>query len=188
MREFLAVATLDSNTVRLLAELRNGLDDCRAVDRKAWANRIIEQRIPLAHLMALLHEDGTTAQRFMWLIGDLLADQPETVRPCVPLLFELRDQMPFPGMERTVAKCLWLAVPPSEITAEAIDQLADWMTSQETPVSVLHYASKALFNLCRAGRFDSRRLESMLDEQTRHPNASHAKRMAKLRDRTARLP
>lgn len=182
------MATLDSNTVRLLAELRHGLSDCRAVDRKAWANRIIEQQIPLTHLMALLHEDSTTAQRFTWLIGDLLGEQPESVGPCVPLLFELRDQMPFPGMERTVAKCLWLALPASEITTEHSDQLADWMASHETPVSVLHYASKALFKLCRAGRFDCRRLELMLDDQTRHPNASHAKRMAKLRDRTARLP
>ena len=161
-------------------ELNGLLQGSDARLRKHWAQRICQEKILLIDLLPLLHGHLKTAQRFTWLIGDLLDEDPGVVMPVLPMLFDLRDQMPFPGMQRSVAKCLWFLNVPTEVEAEAIPQLFDWLANDQSEVGVKHYASKALFDLAVSGRIKPEKLIAILRKQTHHPNKAHAGRMEKL--------
>lgn len=174
-----------SKTV-LMDELKSLLQASDATLRKHWASRIIDEKIPVLSLMGLLHGHEKTAQRFTWLIGDLLDADPDVVKPVMPMLFEMRDKMPFPGMERTVGKCFWYAGVSDELAAEAIPQLFDWLSHDSFVVSIKHYAAKALFDLAVENRIDAKALDNVLKRQTKHENKAHAGRMAKLRMKLAK--
>ena len=164
----------------MISELKNSLASSDAKLRKHWAQRIADEHVPLQSLMSLLHAENKTAQRFTWLIGDLLDQDPSNVIACLPVLFSLRDQMPFPGMRRTVAKILWFTNVPAEIEEEAIPELFRWLENDQFEVSVKHYASKTLFELVKTDRIKVDRLRSVLRKQSKHPNAAHARRMIKM--------
>ena len=99
------------------------------------------------------------------------------------MLFELRDQMPFPGMRRTVAKCFWYLGVPTEMESEGISQLFDWLEDEQYAIGVKHYASRALFDLAVESRIDVDRLDQALIHETENDNQAHASRMAKLRSK-----
>ncbi len=166
--------------VDLKDELISLLQGSDARLRKHWANRIVNEKIPLCSLMSILHGHEKTAQRFTWLIGDLLEVDPMVVSDSVPMLFSLRDQMPFPGMQRSVAKCLWFVGVAKELENEAIKQLFEWLANNQFEVSVKHYAAKALFDLALENRIDAKKLNRILHKQTQHENKAHAGRMKKL--------
>ena len=173
--------------VQLIDELRSLLSSSDSVQRKHWAKRIVNEKIPVMSLMSLLHGEKKTAQRFTWLIGDLLEADPDVVRECVPLLFSLRDQMPFPGMRRSVGKCLWYAGVPKDLETEAIAELFHWLKEDEFAIGCKHYAAKALFDMARQERVDRKSLENILKLQTGHSNSAHAKRMQQMLDRLEQL-
>ncbi len=170
----------------LMDELTSLLQGSDARLRKHWAERISREQIPLSSLMTLLHGHQKTAQRFTWLIGDLLDFAPDVVADCLPILFDLRDQMPFPGMQRTVAKCFWYLGVPKKLEPEVIPQLLTWLEDNEHVVSIKHYASKALYDLAIDGRVDVQRLDRILEHQSQHENKAHAGRMLKLRLKLSR--
>ena len=164
-----------------VGELKSLLQGSDSRLRKHWAARIADEKIPVASLMMLLHGHEKTAQRFTWLIGDLLDVDPKSVQECLPILFELRDQMPFPGMQRTVGKCFWYLGVPEDMEVEVVPQLFEWLDDDRFEVSIKHYASKALYDLAVADRIDPRKLDQILEKQTKHPTKAHAGRMLKLR-------
>ncbi|MEM9409996.1 MAG: hypothetical protein AAGA30_02715 [Planctomycetota bacterium] len=143
---------------RLIDELKTHLPTSDSVLRKHWANRIVKEKIPLSSLLSLLHDEKQVAQRFTWLIGDLLELDSSVVVGVIPLLFSLRDQMPFPGMRRSVGKCLWYAGVPVEMEGEVIEELFRWLKDNDFSVSCKHYASKTLFDLTKEGRVNRKRL------------------------------
>jgi hypothetical protein len=165
----------------IIDELKSLLQGSDAQLRKHWAERIANEKIPFSSMLSLLHGHEKTAQRFTWLIGDLLDVDPAIVAESVPMLFSLRDQMPFPGMQRSVAKCLWYVGIPDSIEEEAVEQLFEWLKNDEFEVGVKHYASKALYDLAIDKKIDSKRLEKILKEQSQHENKAHAGRIEKLR-------
>ena len=165
----------------LIEELKSLLQASDARLRKHWATKISQEKIPLSSLMSLLHGHEKTAQRFTWLIGDMLDVDREIVRDSMPIIFELRDQMPFPGMRRTVAKCLWYLRVPPEVEVDAIPQLFEWLENDDFVVSIKHYASKALYDLAIDDRIDAKKLERILKQQAQHENKAHASRIEKLR-------
>ena len=167
--------------VDLIDELRSLLQGSDTRLRKHWAQRIIDEQVPVSSLMTLLHGHEKTAQRFTWLIGDLLDADRASVEDCVPMLFELRDKMPFPGMQRTVAKCLWFLKVPEELGDKAIDQLFEWLEGADIEIGVKHYSAKALYDLALSKRIDARRLAKILHQETQHENAAYAGRTEKLR-------
>ena len=116
--------------MEILDQLKSGLARSNAEERKEWALQIAEGDVDVELLLVLLHTDEKTAQRFTWLITDIAELDSELVIPCMPLLFSLRDQMPFPGMDRSVAKWLLLTNVPEELEREAIAQLFEWMEDQ----------------------------------------------------------
>ena len=162
-------------------ELKSLLQGSDSRLRKHWAARIVNERMPVADLMVLLHGHEKTAQRFTWLIGDLLEIEPKVVSPCLPLLYELRDQMPFPGMQRTVGKCLWTIGVPKELEKDAVAQMFKWLDDDQFEVSIKHYAAKVLYDLAIEDRIDVKKLDRVLKKQTQHPTKAHANRMLKLR-------
>lgn len=168
-----------------IKELQLHLPKSDARLRKLWAEQIVSQKIPLLSLISLLHGPNKTAQRFNWLIGDLLHQDRTVVRPALQILFDLRDEMPFPGMRRTVARCLWYLGVPANLEKQAIPVLFHWLEDNSFAIGVKHYASKALFDLAIQDRVDARqlneRLNRVLNRQARHVNKAHASRMNKLR-------
>lgn len=165
----------------LIDELKSLLQASDAKLRKHWATRIVKEQVSVESLMVLLHGHKKTAERFTWLIGDLLDEDPAVVEPVVPMLFELRDQMPFPGMRRTVAKCLWFVGLPTGMEKVATAELFKWLEDDAFAIGVKHYASKALFDLAVGEIVDAKRLGNILKRQAKHENQAHASRMEKLR-------
>ncbi len=165
----------------LIDELNSLLQGSDARLRKHWAERIVSEKIPVSSLMTLLHGHEKSAQRFTWLIGDLLDEAPSLVSECLPMLFALRDQMEFPGMPRTVGKCFWCLGVPESLEKEAIPQLFEWLENDDFEVSVKHYAAKTLYDLAIENRIDIQRLDRILKNQAQHKNKAHAGRMEKLR-------
>ncbi len=164
----------------LIEQLRSSLATSDSAIRKQWATEIVERQIPLERLMVLWHDDPATAQRFMWLIGDICELDPETVAPSLPVLFEFRDGMPFPGLPRSVAKWLWLTNVPTEMEQSAIKQLFDWLTDPNASIGCKSYTAKALQQLALDQRVDKSRLQAALRSETQSPNLAYGSRMKRL--------
>ena len=119
----------------------------------------------------------------MWLIGDVCEMNPQVVEPCLPFLFSLRDQMPFPGMRRSLAKWLWLTNVPADVEDQAIPQLLQWLDGDEYSIACKSYTAKALFDLVIAGRLAIDTLIPVLKRQCLSENRAYASRMQKILDR-----
>ncbi len=164
----------------LLIQLKSCLADSMSEQRKHWAREIVDQQIPLQSLFSLWHADTKTAQRFMWLIGDVSELDPGRVAPCISFLFALRDQLPFPGMHRSVAKWLLITNVPEEVAAAATEQLFAWLSDDAEEIGCKHYATKALLNLSQQNRFSLSRLKKVLQSESNHPNRAYRGRVLKL--------
>ena len=165
----------------ILRSLQNGLAGSDAKWRKAMANQMIEADLQLIQLMPLFQSDEKTAQRFMWFIGDLSELAPELIKPCLPLLFEMRDDMPFPGMHRSLAKWFLKTDVPEEIQSEVVEEVLGWLESPSESIACQSFAAKLMVELAKQGRCDNRRLCLALDRLMKHDNRAFARRMAKLR-------
>jgi hypothetical protein len=166
----------------LLVVLKTHLAKSMSEQRKYWAQEIVDKDISLESLFSLWHGDRKTAQRFMWLVGDLSSLAPDRVTPCMPFLFALRDEMPFPGMHRSVAKWLCDTNVPEEIRSDATKQLFRWLKDADEEIGVKHYATKVLLNLSQQGHFSLSRLKTALKTEAWHPNAAYRTRVQKLVD------
>ena len=172
----------------IVSELSSLLATSDAKLRKHWAQRVLNESIPVASLMSLLHADhNKTAQRFTWFIGDLLEAEPKLVEECLPLLFSLHDQMPFPGMRRSVGKCFYFCGVPREMESQVVPVLMDWLGDDRYTIGCKHYAAKVLFELVKQSRVEGLRVDKLLKKQEQHSNAAHASRMAKQREQLKKL-
>ncbi len=166
----------------LVKNLNASLANSSARDRKFWAQQVIDQDVSLESLMSLLHRGDKTSQRFMWFIGDLCEIDPDRVAACLEPLFELRNQMPFPGMQRSVSKWLMLTNVPEKMEKRAISQLFAWLQSDDACIASKSYSAKTLHNLVQQNRASKKRLASALTQQAKHTNRAYACRMKKLLD------
>ena len=164
----------------LIGDLRESLATSDSAMRKRWASEIVDRQISLHDLMLLWHGDSGTAQRFMWLIGDICELDPATVAASLPVLFQFRNGMPFPGMPRSVAKWLWLTGIPAEIETPATEQLFAWLEDPEASIACKSYTAKALQVLVLEGRIENSQLQRALESQLKSTNPAYAARMKKL--------
>lgn len=169
----------------LLDELKSSLATSDSAQRKYWANQIIQADISLESLMSLWQCEPKTAQRFMWLIGDICERDPERVSPCLPFLFSLLGQVPFPGLDRSLAKWFGLTNVPPEIEQTAIPQLFAWLELNDTPIGCKSFAAKTLFQLALDKRVSIDRLLAIMDRETEASNRAYAGRIRKLRSKLA---
>ena len=165
----------------LIEELKCRLSTSNARQRKHWAERVLKESIPVSSLMSLLHCDTKTAQRFTWFIGDLLDADTKLIEECLPLLFSLNDQMPFPGMRRCVGKCFFYCGVPKKMERDVIPLLVEWLGDAQYTIAAKHYSAKVLYELVKQSRFDGGTLDRLLRKQEKHATAAHASRMAKMR-------
>lgn len=164
--------------MRLLIELQEKLAESRSVDRKAWAEVIVADSVPMISLLELFDSDPRTAQRFMWLLGDICERSPVTIAEVIPILFSLRHEMPFPGMRRSVAKWLWLCGVPGAVEAEAIPQLLTWLQDDDVSIACKCFATKAALLLVEDGRLDRRTARAAIRTQLKTGTSASQKRMA----------
>ncbi len=163
----------------LIDQMRNALPASDAELRKYWAGQVIDRDIELSQLITLFHGERQVAQRFMWFIGDVCELDPDRVSRCLPLLFELRDAMPFPGMRRSVAKWLWHTGVPEEINGAA-GQLLEWITDPEVSIACKSFSAKALELLVRQGRISPETVIRALGSQFGMATPAFGRRMRKV--------
>ncbi len=161
----------------LLGDLQLRLARSASVDRKAWAQAIVDGQVPVLQLIGLFDSDQKTAQRFMWLIGDVCELNPPMVAEAMPILFSLRDEMPFPGMRRSVAKWLWLTEVPSDVEAEAIPELMAWLRDDDASIACRSFAAKAVLLLVEQRRVDRESARAALECQLSSGTVAFQKRM-----------
>lgn len=177
--ESVETSDIEVNVRKLKDELHALLATSYAVQRKKWAKEIDQSGVPLRDFFLLWHGDQKTAQRFMWLIGDICDQNIDLVRNEMEFLFSIRNQFTFAGMDRSVAKWLWLTGVPSEIEIEAGDQLVMWMEDTGRKVACHAYASQALFLLASENRIDKNRLLKSFSRETLHNNKTYARRISR---------
>ena len=171
----------------LIADLHSRLATSASVDRKAWAEAIVVGHVPMLRLIELFDSDRKTAQRFMWLVGDICELNPQMVAEVMPILFSLRDEMPFPGMRRSLAKWLWLTEIPSGVEAEAIPQLLAWLRDSDASIACKSYAAKAVLLLVEQCRLDSEEARAAFESQLATGTVAFRRRMAAALQRLSRL-
>ena len=167
----------------LIEILRGGLAASSSIERKEWAHQVVANDLNLEQFLPLLHRNDKTSQRFMWLLGDICELDPQRLEPCLPLLFSLRDEMPFPGMRRSVAKWLMLTQMPPSVEKQAVPQLLRWLASPNASIGCKSYSARTLFDLAKQGRIEKEDVRAILNEQAKHSNRSYAGRMEKLLER-----
>lgn len=167
-------------SLQLIEELRSHLPQSDSRLRKDWARRIADQQIPLESFLSLLHGDTKTAQRFTWLISDIGEADPELLSSCLPVLFSLRDQMPFPGMQRGVAKWLLITNVPESIEDEAVKQLFLWMKDPDACIASKSFSARVLVELVFQDRVSKSRVKRVLSKQVGTINKAYSRRMEKL--------
>ena len=166
----------------LILEMSRGLARSNAAQRKIWARTLIRDQRSLQSLFSLLHSDPKTLERFTWFIGDLAELSPESLVDSMPLLFDLKDQVEFPGITRSVAKWLLCTNVPSNIERVAIPQLMAWITDDSASISCKSFTAKVLVNLARSDRLDANKVIEALNSQTKHDNLAYRKRIKRLVD------
>jgi hypothetical protein len=166
----------------LYQQLQSYLAESDSEQRKFWASRIVNDRVPIDSLFTLFHGEHKTAQRFMWLLGDVSELDSSRIMPYMSLLFSMRDQMPFPGMPRSVAKWLIQTNVPEEIEDEAIKQLFEWLGNPQTSIACKSFSAKCLGLMVKQGRASKAKLVPMLKGQFKNSNRAFVKRMKKLHD------
>lgn len=172
-------------TANLLEQLKYSLADSNAAERTVWAREIVEQQIPLEDLFFLFHCNTKTAERFTWLITDIGDQDVGAVASSMELLFSMRDQMPFPGMQRSVAKWLWMTGIPVEIEDSAIEVLFDWMADPAASIACKSFAAKALFDAALQGRASRHKLRHILELQSDIGTPAYRSRIQKLHNKLA---
>ena len=168
---------------QLFKELANGLAGSDSELRKHWADRIVNENVSLDSLISLLHGEHKTAQRFMWLLDDVCRIDPDRMAPFLPLLFSLRDQMPFPGIRRSITKWLFLTRIPESVEPGASKQMVHWLESQDASIACKSFSAKCLFLMATENRFQAKRLHDALKTQADHPNRAYRSRIQKFIDR-----
>jgi hypothetical protein len=167
-------------TTDLLETLRVSLAGSDSATRKAWALEIVESGEPLKTLFSLLHGEVRTAQRFTWLLGDVAALNPELMIPCMPLLLSLCEEMPFSGMQRSVAKWLLLTNVPEQIESESITQFFRWLNSESACIASKSYSARALFEMVKQNRVPQSKVAKAVKGQIGTINPAYSYRMKKL--------
>lgn len=138
--------TAESSIISTLAD--SLVQDPRESNRNAWTREIIENRIKLSELFPILKSGKTASMRFTWILGDISTLKPELLFEHLPYLFSIRNEMPFPNYDRSLAKFFCNCGIPETIEGIAIDELFKWLNSASVSVSTKHYCVLTLQKTC----------------------------------------
>jgi len=125
---------------KLLAKLKTSLvTEDNSLNRKAWAKRLVKEKVDLTQWLHLLEGKGKLAKRFLWLLGDVADVSPTVIRAVIPLVFAQRDAYQIPGVHRSLAKWMRTAGVPEAMEGEAFDVLMDWVQHPKTSKACRFY-------------------------------------------------
>ncbi len=118
-----------------------------AVDRKAYAQEIAQQGIPVQELFPLLESSYTTRSRFIWLLSDIGEADPACIRAVLPALFALSQKIQYTPLDQAFARLWMIAGVPPEQEGIAIDRMFDLLTGYTINVSIKYNALRVLEKL-----------------------------------------
>jgi len=129
-------------------ELESSLPKSTVEKRKKWAATIIEKDMDIKDLSRLLTGEQKIATRYLWLLSEIGALNPDKLFNELPFLLDLCDR---PGSTyQTSFALFWLiAGVPSENEGRAIDLLFQWVLSAETNVTIKSRSLLVLFKLTK---------------------------------------
>jgi len=120
------------------------LGDVSDNNRKAWAEFITENQVPVIALADLVLEKHPVGMRFIWMIGYLADTAPGILRPAVCSFYKLKGKVEFPNYDRSLAKLFYRVGIPAEVEGEVISDLFTWLSDNKRTVSVKTFALLAL--------------------------------------------
>lgn len=127
-----------------LTFLEANLAKSMAVDRKAYAQEIVQQGIPLQELFPLLESSYTTRSRFIWLLSDIGEVDPARIRAVLPELLTWSQKIQYTPLDQAFARLWFIAGVPPEQEGIAIDRMFDLLNGYTVNVSIKYNALRVL--------------------------------------------
>ena len=152
-------------------------EDVSDNNRKTWAKFIVTNKVPLKDLVELVTAKHPIGMRFIWMVGDLADNYPETVVSSVKAFYDKRDEVKFPNYSRSLAKLFYRVGIPKEIEGEAINDLFTWLTDPKTDVSTKTFALLALQGALQKYPELKSELKAVVEDQM-HKNSVSFKKKA----------
>lgn len=138
------------NNTKVKEKIKSSLLSNRTdINRKYWANYIIENNIDLSDLIEIVLEEKPVSSQFIWMIGDICEINPVYVSTVIKSLFKLRDKVKIKNYNRSLAKIFWLAGIPKDIEGEAVTELFNWLSSSSELVQTKNYSLLALADVIK---------------------------------------
>lgn len=156
------------------------LEDRSSENLRGIGNRLKKENADLGEYLDLLWEEHPIGMRFTWLMGGLCERAPEMIAPHLPRLFTAKEELNFPGYDRSLAKWMSLCGIPEEIEGEVADQLFEWMLDPQIKVAVKAFSMTALANLSRKYPELGTELRLIIEEQFEEGSAGYKSRGRKV--------
>ncbi len=166
-------------TSKFYKELESSLPSSTEVERRIWANTIIEKDIDLKHLSNLLKGEPKIASRYLWLLSDIGIFNPNKLFTALPYLFDLCNQLD-PIYKRSFASFWLYAGVPIENEGAAVELLFQLLISTETNVTIKARAMLVLFKLTEKYPELKNELKLCLKDQMDKYSVSFKKRVIKV--------
>lgn len=157
---------VNSPSPGFLTELVSTLPQGNANDRKRLAGRILDEKIDLKELCALLIQEKRVSQPFLWLLSELGMLDPNALHDLLPYLFSLRHKIQHVDLSTQLATYWLIAGVPEENEGEAVDLLFNLLRSAETSKTNKARAQKVLIKLQDKHPDLERELKLILEERT----------------------
>lgn len=160
-------------------ELETLLPTSNGQQRKAWANRIVDEKMDLIDLSRFVSYEPKIASRFLWLLSDVGMLHPTTLFNALPKLFEIcsNAQSKYLSSFATFWK---ISGVPAEQEALAIDLLFQWIHSPDTTMTIKSRAIVVLFALTKKYPELKNEVKICLHDQLDKHSADFKKRTVKI--------
>lgn len=135
-----------SSHAKFYTELETYLPTSDGVQRKSWANNIVNENIDLKELSKLLQCEHKIASRFLWLLSDVGTVQQAYLAKELPFLFALCEKVK-PSSLSSFATFWLIAGVPIKNEARAIDLLFQWVLALDVTPTIKVRAFLVLFQL-----------------------------------------
>lgn len=160
-------------------ELQTALPKSSAEQRKIWAFIIIENDVDLKALSELLQDEPKIATRFLWLLSELGALNPNKLLVVLPFLWKQCANLN-PNYKTSFANFWLIAGVPHENEGEAIDLLFKLLLSNDTNVTIKARSFMVLYQLTQKYPELKNELQLCLQDQMDRYTNSFKKRATKI--------
>ncbi len=160
-------------------ELKSSLSTSTVEQRRIWATIIIEKDIDIKALSELLKCEQKIAIRFLWLLSEIGALNPNKLLVALPFLLDLCDNTN--QNYKTSFATFWLIVGvPIENEGKAIDLLFKWLLSTDTNITIKSRSFLVLYKLTKKYPELNNELRLCLNDQMDKYTNNFKKRATKI--------